>query len=162
LQVWGGASRRLKAYLAAVAASSCVLTAEVFLLMIGFAFYGQIYSAPGMYGDPATVFEATPLVLVTTFFATATLMFVPWILVMCITHKMRWSGPSFFIASGSATAVVVGCFASFCMPKLLFIEDQTFLEAFMIFVKRLAPMLFVSGLVGGWTYWFVAERHSRT
>jgi hypothetical protein len=68
----------------------------------------------------------------------------------------------FFIASGSATAVVVGCFASFFMPKLLFIEDQTFLEAFMIFVKRLAPMLFVSDLVGGWTYWFVAERNSRT
>jgi len=153
-------TRRLKGYSAAVAASSCVFTGAVFLLMIGSSFYAETHSAPGMYADSSIVFELTPVVLVGTILATAVWMFVPWILVLGISCQMRWSGPRFFMASGSGCGLLVGCIASFLMPKALFIEDQTFLQALIIFAERLGPMVFVSGLVGGWTYWSVAERSS--
>jgi len=128
------------------------------LLLTEFGFSAQMLSAPGIVADNSIVFEVIPLVPVVTFIDTSVCMFIPWVLLMCISYKIRWFGPRFFMASGSGSAVVAGCIASFLMPKPLFIEDQTFFQVLIIFAERLAPLLFVSGLIGGWTYWFIAER----
>jgi len=153
-----GASRRLKAYLAAVAASSCVFAAELTLSELHLGHY------PSKFGGVDLLFllQANALLLAATIFATSVLMFAPWLAVICIGCKMRWSGPRFFAASGSTSAVTVGCAASFLMPKPLFIEDRTFLKELIIFAERLGPMLFVAGLIGGLTYWLVAERRAVT
>lgn len=64
----------------------------------------------------------------------------------------------YFPLMGAAATFIVECATSSLAPKPLFIEDQTFLEGFMIAVQRQGVCLLLTGLMFGLTFWFVSER----
>jgi hypothetical protein len=69
----------------------------------------------------------------------------------------------YFSLIGAATTLVIGSGTSSLSPKPLFIEDQTFLEGFIIAVQRQGICLLLTGFVFGVTFWLVSERRrSRT
>jgi hypothetical protein len=92
------------------------------------------------------------------------LMAFPWYLAVIWHDRPQRSGLMYFSFIGSATTTVIGCATSSLAPKPLFIEDQTFLEGFMIAIQRQGVCLMFTGLVFGLTFWFVSERlrHSRS
>ena len=67
-------------------------------------------------------------------------------------------GLTYFSLIGAATILVIGSMISSLSPKPLFIEDQTFLEGFMIAIERQGICLLLTGFVFGLTFWLVSER----
>jgi len=95
--------------------------------------------------------------------AALVLMALPWHLAVRGYGRLQRCGPIYYSLIGASTLLVVGCATSSVSPKPLFIEDQTFLEGFMIAAERQGICLLLSGLVFGLTFWLVSERlrHSR-
>jgi hypothetical protein len=100
-------------------------------------------------------------------------MAVPWYLSMRwydrlqlsgLIGPVRWYdraqrfGMIFFSLFGAATTLVLGSAISSLSPKPLFVEDQTFLEGFMVAIERQGICLLLTGCVFGLTFWLVSER----
>ena len=92
------------------------------------------------------------------------LMVFPWYLAVVWHDRGQRFGLMYFSLIGAAITIAVGCGTSSLSPKPLFIEDQTFLEGFMIAVQRQGICLLLTGFVFGLTFWLVSERrrHSRS
>jgi hypothetical protein len=92
------------------------------------------------------------------------LMAFPWYLVVRRYDRLQRFRLMYFSLIGTATLLVLGCATSSLAPKPLFIEDQTFIEGFMIAVQRQGICLALTGFVFGLTFWLVSERprHART
>ncbi len=72
--------------------------------------------------------------------------------------RARCFGLIYFSLLGAATTLVLGCVTSSLSPKPLFVEDQTFIEGFVIALERQGICLLLTGLVFGLTFWLVSER----
>lgn len=99
-------------------------------------------------------FEGTAVALV--------LLFLPWCLAVWGYRRLQYSGLVYFGLTGAAATFIIGCGTASLSPKPLFIEDQTFLEGFMVAVERQGFCLLLTGLVFGITYWFVSESRRQT
>jgi hypothetical protein len=86
------------------------------------------------------------------------LMPVPLALGVLGRNRLQRFGLMYYSAAGAATALVVGCATSSLSPKLLIVEDQTFLEGFVIAVQREGVCLLLTGFLFGLTFWLVSER----
>lgn len=86
------------------------------------------------------------------------LMAFPWYLSVRWYDRLRRYGLTYFSLIGAATILVIGSMISSLSPKPLFIEDQTFLEGFMIAIERQGICLLLTGFVFGLTFWLVSER----
>ncbi len=86
---------------------------------------------------------------------------VPWTVAVSVFPKGKCSGKLYFTFAGTILVFVLGCALSSLVPKPLFIEDQTFVEGFIIAVKRQGVCFSLAGSVFGASYWFVSERHVR-
>jgi hypothetical protein len=86
------------------------------------------------------------------------LMAFPWYLAVVCHERLRRFGLIYFSLVGAAITIAIGCGTSSLAPKPLFIEDQTFLEGFMIAVQRQGVCLLLTGFVFGLTFWLVSER----
>ena len=92
--------------------------------------------------------------------AALVLMAFPWYLAVVWHGRLQRSGLMYFSLIGAATTTVIGCATASLAPKPLFIEDQTFLEGFMIAIQRQGICLMFTGLVFGLTFWFVSRLNS--
>jgi hypothetical protein len=90
------------------------------------------------------------------------LMAFPWYLAVRWHDRLQRFGLMYFSLIGAATLLVIGCATSSLSPKPLFVEDQTFLEGFMIAVQRQGICLLLTGFVFGLTFWLVSERRRFT
>jgi hypothetical protein len=90
--------------------------------------------------------------------AALVLMALPWYLAVVWHDRLQRFHQMYFSLMGAATTFTIGCATSSLAPKPLFIEDQTFLEGFMIAVQRQGVCLLLTGFVFGLTFWFVSER----
>jgi len=86
------------------------------------------------------------------------LMAFPWYLVVRWHDRLQRFGLVYFSLIGAATLLAIGCSTSSLSPKPLFIEDQTFIEGFMIAVQRQGICLLLTGFVFGLTFWLISER----
>lgn len=86
------------------------------------------------------------------------LMAFPWYLSARWYGQLQRFGLIYFSLIGAAAILVIGCVASSLSPKPLFIEDQTFLEGFMVAIERQGICLLLTGFVFGLTFWLVSER----
>jgi len=86
------------------------------------------------------------------------LMAIPWYFAVCAYDRIQRFGRIYFPLIGAATLLVIGCGTSSLAPKPLFIEDQTFLEGFMIALERQGLCLFLCGVLFGVTYWLIASK----
>jgi hypothetical protein len=93
--------------------------------------------------------------------ATFVLMAFPWYLAVRWQDRLRRFGPMYFPLIGAVTTLVTGCATSSLSPKPLFVEDQTFIEGFMIAFQRQGICLLLTGLVFGLTFWLVSDRLRR-
>jgi hypothetical protein len=89
---------------------------------------------------------------------TLLLMALPWTMVVWTWPKVPLSGVAYFASAGAFLMLLMGCVASSLSPKLLFIEDQTFLQGFVIALERQGVCLAIMGAIIGLGYWFSAER----
>lgn len=90
--------------------------------------------------------------------AALALILLPWSLVVIGYKRLRLTGPTYFVLIGAILMLSVGCATASLAPKPFFIEDQTFLEGFVIAAERQGVCLLLMGAVLGFTYWFVSER----
>ena len=86
------------------------------------------------------------------------LMAFPWYLAVRWQDRLQRFGLMYFPVIGAATLLVLGCATASLSPKPLFIEDQTFVEGFMVAVQRQGICLLLTGFVFGLTFWLVSER----
>jgi hypothetical protein len=93
--------------------------------------------------------------------AALVLMALPWYLAVVLYERLQSSGLIYFALIGAATTTVIGCATASLAPKPLFIEDQTFLQGFMIAVERQGICMLLAGIVFGGTFWLVSERRRR-
>jgi hypothetical protein len=107
------------------------------LFKIGFAFFFLLFSGMG---------------------AAFVLMAFPWYLFVRLYDRLQRFGLIYFSLIGAATTLVIACGTSSLSPKPLFIEDQTFLEGFMVAIERQGICLLATGLVFGLTFWLFSER----
>jgi hypothetical protein len=147
-----GNANRLVGYVASVASASLfygvwfVISLELdrtpgghtgLLFNIGFAFFFLLFGGVG---------------------AAFLLMAFPWYLSVRGYDRLQRFGLIYFSLMGAATTLVIGCGTSSLSPKPLFVDDQTFLQGFMIAMERQGICLLVTGLVFGLTFWLVSER----
>jgi hypothetical protein len=144
-----GNARRLIGYLASFTAASIFYMVWLViqswtpdrhvnvLLDIGIAFFFWLFGGMG---------------------AALVLMALPWYLAVILHDRLQRYGLMYFSLIGAAATLAIGCATSSLAPKPLFVEDQTFLEGFMIAVQRQGVCLLLTGLVFGLTFWFVSER----
>lgn len=92
------------------------------------------------------------------FCATISVMALLWIAVVRAYAIVRLSGPAYFGGFGAVLTLVLGCTVSSLTPKPFFIEDQTFLEGFLIVAQRQGVCLLLAGFILGLTYWSIGER----
>lgn len=83
---------------------------------------------------------------------------VPWCLAVMLHDRIKCAGLVYFSCIGAALTIVIACATSSLAPKPLFIEDQTFLQGFIIAIQRQGICFLLSGLLFGATFWFVSER----
>ncbi|HEY1204705.1 MAG: hypothetical protein ABSH46_15365 [Bryobacteraceae bacterium] len=145
-----GTANRLVGYLASVASASVfylvwfVVRLELtrphgrvsVLFDIGFAIFFWLFGGMG---------------------AALVLMALPWYLAVRGYGRLQCFGLTYFSLIGAATALVIGCGTSSLSPKPLWIEDQTFLEGFVIAAERQGVCLLLTGLVFGITFWLVTS-----
>jgi len=86
------------------------------------------------------------------------LMAFPWYFSVRWYDRLQRFGLIYFPLNGAATALIIGSCTSSLSLKSLFIEDQTFLEGFMIAIERQGICLLLTGFVFGLTFWVVSER----
>ncbi len=86
------------------------------------------------------------------------LMAFPWYLAVVWHDRQQRFGLMYFSLVGASTTIVIGCGTSSLSPKPLFIEDQTFLEGFVVAVQQQGICLLLTGFVFGLTFWLVSER----
>jgi hypothetical protein len=146
-----GKASRLIGYLASVASASLfyvvcfVVTVKLrehptrvsVLFEIGIAFFFLLFGGMG---------------------AAFVLMAFPWYLSVRLYDRLQRFGFLYFCLIGAATTLVIACSTSSLSPKPLFIEDQTFLEGFIIAIERQGVCLLATGVVFGLTFWLVSER----
>jgi hypothetical protein len=85
-------------------------------------------------------------------------MAFPWYFSVRWYDRLQRFGLIYFPLNGAATALIIGSCTSSLSLKSLFIEDQTFLEGFMIAIERQGICLLLTGFVFGLTFWVVSER----
>jgi hypothetical protein len=161
-----GKAHRLVGYLASVAGASL-------FYVTWFVIWIELNSTPG--GDTSFMFKIGLAFFFMLFSAGSAfvLMAIPWYLSVRWYDRLQRSGPInsvrwfdrarrfgliYFSLLGAATTLVLGCATSSLSPKPLFIEDQTFLEGFMVAIERQGICLLLTGLVFGLTFWLVSER----
>jgi len=81
----------------------------------------------------------------------------PWTFLVYFFGKLRTSGLIYFIVGGLLGTLLLGTVFSALGPKPLWIENQTFVEAFLIAVDRQGAIMAISGVVLGGTYWIWGE-----
>jgi hypothetical protein len=96
--------------------------------------------------------------------AALVLMVLPWVVVVQVSDRLRCFNPLYFALSGAVMILLLGCGTSSLAPKPLFVEDQSFIEGFLITAERQGIDLLLTGLVFGLTFWLMSERsrHSRS
>jgi hypothetical protein len=94
------------------------------------------------------------------FALTLLVMGVLWFLVVKSyesTFRHKWSGATHFAAVGAICALILGCAMAAIAPKPMFVEDQTFLEAFLIAAQHQGIGMTLAGCALGLSYWFLSE-----
>jgi hypothetical protein len=147
---WRGAmgnANRLVGYLASVTTASLFYVVWIavqnrtpgvpVLFNIGFAFFFWLVGGMG---------------------AAFVLMAFPWYLAVFWHDRLQRFGLMYFSLIGAAITIVIASGSSSLSPKPLFVEDQTFLQGFMVAVQRQGVCLLLTGLVFGLTFWLVSER----
>jgi len=146
-----GKGNRLVGYLASVASASLFYVVwEVIII--------------GLIGPPG---EGTGVLFKITFAFTIflvygpcaafVLMVLPWYLAVLWHDRLRF-GLIYFPMVGAATTLVMSCATCSLAPKMLFVEDETFLGGFLIAVERQGICLLLTGFLFGLTFWLVSER----
>lgn len=136
------------------AAGYAISMAVAWLVYIG----GIAAEIPGPGSVAQRLLAASIFSLIGGFAAALALMAPSWILSMWIYLRFRLSGPVFFIVTATILMVILGCISSSLSWKPLFIEDQTFLEGFVIALKRQGMILAAAGAAAGLGYWHLAEK----
>lgn len=90
--------------------------------------------------------------------AALVLMALPWYFAVMCHDRIKHAGLIQFSFIGAALTIAIACATSSLAPKPLFVEDQTFLQGFMIAIQRQGICFLLSGLLFGATFWFVSER----
>jgi len=90
--------------------------------------------------------------------AALALMVLLWYVVVRCSARLQRFGLLYFSVSGAVTILAVSCATSSLSPKPLFVDDQSFLEGFMITAQRQGIPLLLTGFVFGLTFWLVSER----
>jgi len=90
--------------------------------------------------------------------AALVLLALPWYLAVVWHKRLKHTGLAYFSILGAAVTTIIGCATSTLAPKPLFIEDQTFLQGFIIALQRQGVCLLLTGLLFGVTFWYVSER----
>ena len=93
--------------------------------------------------------------------AALVLLFPLWYLTVRIYSRVQRFGTVYFGIIGAVITLIIGSGTASLSPKPLFIEDQTFIEGFIISIQRQGICLSLTGLVFGLTYWFLCERHRK-
>ncbi len=93
------------------------------------------------------------------FCATLFVMVLPWFAALWAFNKLRWSGRVCCEVTGAIVTLITGSAMTSLAPKPFWIEDQTFLEGFLIGLQRQGLSYFLAGLLFGLTYWLLAVRH---
>jgi len=144
-----GNSNRLVGYLASVTSASLFYVGwfavqnrtpdgrVTVLFNIGFAFFFWLFGGMG---------------------AAFVLMAFPWYLAVVWHARLQRFGLMYFSLIGAAITIALGCGTSSLFPKPLFVDDQTFLEGFIIAFQRQGVCLLLTGFVFGLTFWLVSER----
>jgi hypothetical protein len=86
------------------------------------------------------------------------LMVPPWYATVRLYDRLKRFGPTYFSLIGAVATLAIGCATASLSPKPLFIEDQTFLQGFMIAIERQGFCLLLTGAVFGLTFWLISER----
>jgi hypothetical protein len=124
-----GKANRLVGYLASVVSASL-------FYMVSFVIADELFVPYGK--DTGALFKIS---LALTFFlvygpcAAFVLMVLPWYLALLWHDRLRF-GLMYFSMVGTVTTLAVCCATSSLAPKMLFVEDQTFLQGFMVAVER--------------------------
>ena len=90
--------------------------------------------------------------------AALVLMALPWYLAVMLHDRIKRSGLIYYSCIGASVTIPMACTTSSLALKPLFIEDQTFLQGFMIAIERQGICFLLSGLLFGAIFWFVSER----
>ena len=85
-------------------------------------------------------------------------MLPPWAVAIWVARRLHIGGPVYFALIAAVAALILGGATSSLAPKPMFIENQTFVEGFVIAAKRQGINLLFTGFIGGLVYWFVGER----
>jgi hypothetical protein len=93
------------------------------------------------------------------FCVTLGVMALPWIPAVRAFPALRLPGPVYFGGIGALLTLIVGCAATSLSPKPFWIEEQSLFEGFLICAQRQGICLFLAGLIFGFNYWFLSERH---
>jgi hypothetical protein len=90
------------------------------------------------------------------------LMVFPWYLTVAWHDRLQRFGLMYFSLIGAAITIAIGGGTASLAPKPLFVDDQTFIQGFMIAVQRQGVCLLLTGFVFGLTFWLVSEgrRHA--
>jgi len=89
------------------------------------------------------------------------LMALPWYGVVQLAARRHGSNLLYFALCGAAITLVLSCATSSLAPKPIFVEDQSFIEGFVITAQRQGIDLLLTGFVFGITFWLVSERLRR-
>jgi len=87
------------------------------------------------------------------------LLILPWIVVVSVFARTRYSGRIYFTLAGAILIFIIGCLTASLIPKPLFVPDQTFAESILMAVKREGISFVLAGGIFGASYWFLCERH---
>ncbi|MFB9267049.1 hypothetical protein ACFFWD_28475 [Bradyrhizobium erythrophlei] len=82
------------------------------------------------------------------------LMSLPWCLVAWLSGRLHYSGPAYFAVSAAVGAFFVLGTLGGILPGR---GHPTFLEGFELAVETSGLAVFVSGFIGGLTYWLCSE-----
>lgn len=96
------------------------------------------------------------------FLAAMGLMIVPWLLAVRVYRWVKLPGWIYYAAIGAVSTLVLGCSTSSLAPKPLFVEDQTFFEGAVIAAERQGVCMLLTGLLFGFTFWFLSGRRLQT
>jgi hypothetical protein len=86
------------------------------------------------------------------------LLIAPWLVAVRLYRRVNIPGSIFYPVIGATSLAALACITASLAPKLLFVEDQTFLEGVMIAAERQGPCFLLAGAVFGLTYWLCRRR----
>jgi hypothetical protein len=152
-----GATDRFAGYLIAAAAGSLVYTiGAVIALMLIMPEQPPLEEHP-ILGILRTTLDVCPFVFITAMVT----MILPWCLAVWLSRLINRAGAFYFIGTGAAASLIIGCATSALVLQRFLEESRPFFETLWLSAKFQAWLLLLTGIAGGFTYWSVSERRRR-